>query len=377
MTTNFEAPRSGEYRRAPPRASIATMSIRQRLLRDFEAGRQLDLMLVAAVAAVLGIRFYLALTGYPQVGGDTLHIAHMLWGGLLMLAALVLLLSFVGRGPHRLAALLGGLGFGTFIDEVGKFVTKDNDYFYQPAVAIIYVVFVLLYLVIRSIHRETSATGAEYLVNAVQELEQLAIGDLDREERDRALRYLDRYGPARPPAPALHAIFEHADLVAETGPSWTARNLARWHDRYRRFSTAPWFGNVLIAFFVIQLLTRLVRLAGLVVPLPTFGERLLSIRLVNPEPLVTADLNWTGWLLLGSNLLAAVCVGAGVVAVLRSQLLTALRWFQRSVLVTLLLTQIFVFYRVEWLGLVEFSFYLLVFFALRFMIEREAAKQEA
>nr|MEE4269245.1 hypothetical protein [Candidatus Krumholzibacteria bacterium] len=41
----------------------------------------LDLVLVMAVLSVLLIRFYLHLTGYPRVGGDSLHIAHMLWAG--------------------------------------------------------------------------------------------------------------------------------------------------------------------------------------------------------------------------------------------------------------------------------------------------------
>ncbi|MBD3219609.1 hypothetical protein GF314_00080 [bacterium] len=349
----------------------------RRLLRDFEAGRQLDLMLVAAVAAVLGIRFYLAVTGYPQVGGDTLHIAHMLWGGLLMLAALVLLLSFVGRGPHRLAALLGGLGFGTFIDEVGKFVTQDHDYFYRPTVAIIYVVFVLLYLAIRSIHRERAATPAEYLVNAVQELEQLAIDDLDRTEHDRALGYLDRYGADRPPAPALRAVFAEATLVDVGRPGWSTRAVTRWRDRYRRLSTSVWFGRALIAFFVAQFLTRLVRVVGSFVPLPAIGEQLLSVPLLTPGPAMGATMGSMATLLLISNLVAGVLVALGVIAVVRGRLLAALRRFQRSVLVTLLVTQVLVFYRVEWFGLLEFGFHLLVFFALRFMIEREAAESRA
>ena len=161
-----------------------------KVIRDFEAGGYLDLFLVTAVAAVLLIRLFLQITGFPQLGGDTLHIAHMLWGGLLMLVALVVLLSFLGRAGHTLAAVIGGAGFGTFIDEVGKFVTQDNDYFFQPALSIIYIVFILTYLGVRWLHYGGSRTELEYLVNAMQETQQIAVGDLDTHERDRALEYL-------------------------------------------------------------------------------------------------------------------------------------------------------------------------------------------
>src|SRR5918998_6073135 len=89
------------------------------LLRDLQSGHNVELFLVSAVSAVLAIRAYLRLANYPQVGGDSLHIAHMLWGGMLMLAALLILLTFIGRASERLAAFIGGVGFGTFIDEVG------------------------------------------------------------------------------------------------------------------------------------------------------------------------------------------------------------------------------------------------------------------
>ena len=53
----------------------------------------------------------------------------MLWGGALMLVALVLLLAFLDRTVQHVAAVIAGLGFGTFVDEIGKFLTADNDYF--------------------------------------------------------------------------------------------------------------------------------------------------------------------------------------------------------------------------------------------------------
>src|SRR3989338_10777420 len=116
-------------------------------VRNAEAEKLLEIFLVSAITAFLGIRFYLNLTGYPAIGGGGFHIAHMLFGGIMMMLALVIMLTFLGRHAAILSAVLGGLGFGTFIDELGKFVTKDNNYFYQPAFSIIYIIFVLLYVV--------------------------------------------------------------------------------------------------------------------------------------------------------------------------------------------------------------------------------------
>src|SRR5918994_6609646 len=87
------------------------------VVRNADAGGYLEGFLVSVVAGILAIRLYLDLTGYPRVGGGGLHIAHMLWGGLLMLVAIVMLLAFLGAQSRRLAAVVGGIGFGTFIDE--------------------------------------------------------------------------------------------------------------------------------------------------------------------------------------------------------------------------------------------------------------------
>src|SRR6476646_6174294 len=113
--------------------------------RRMDLGSLQDTVLVCAVATVLVIRLQLWITNYPQLGGGRLHIAHLLWGGLLMLIAIGLLLSYLGPKVRRTAAVLGGIGFGFFVDELGKFITKDNNYFFKPAAAVIYVVFVLLF----------------------------------------------------------------------------------------------------------------------------------------------------------------------------------------------------------------------------------------
>jgi hypothetical protein len=158
----------------------------------------MEIFFVAAVTSVLAIRLFLALTGYPQIGGGGLHIAHMLWGGLLMLISLIILLCFLGQTSERLATLIGGVGFGTFIDETGKFITSDSNYFFQPAISIIYILFVALFVFMRALESRQHFTEQEYLLNALRVIEEVVVRDLDENERRKAEGYLGACGSASP-----------------------------------------------------------------------------------------------------------------------------------------------------------------------------------
>ena len=46
---------------------------------------------------VAGVRWHLDLAGYPTIGGDSLDVAHVLWGGPALFIAALLPLLFVGR----------------------------------------------------------------------------------------------------------------------------------------------------------------------------------------------------------------------------------------------------------------------------------------
>ena len=129
--------------------------------RDVDFSTRLQTFLVAGVTMVLVIRTQLWLTNYPQLGGDGLHIAHLLWGGVFMALTIGLLLIYRNRAIYTPAAILGGIGFGFFIDELGKFITSDNDYFFQPAAALIYLVFVTIFLIIRALDRRVGLSSAE------------------------------------------------------------------------------------------------------------------------------------------------------------------------------------------------------------------------
>jgi hypothetical protein len=51
-----------------------------------------------------------------------------------MFLSLLLLFSVMNPAIPWLAAFAGGVGFGFFVDEVGKFISEDVNYFFEPAV---------------------------------------------------------------------------------------------------------------------------------------------------------------------------------------------------------------------------------------------------
>ena len=128
------------------------------------------LTLMALALSVIVTRVFLELTGYPQLGGGQLHIAHVLWGGLLLYVAALLPLILVNRWALTASAILNGIGVGLFIDEVGKFITQDHNYFYRPAAPIIYAFFLLSVLLFLYVCKPHQSNPREALYHTTEEL---------------------------------------------------------------------------------------------------------------------------------------------------------------------------------------------------------------
>lgn len=160
-----------------------------RVVRNVEFVQLFDSFFITAISTILVVRFYLKITGYPQVGGSTLHIAHLLPGTLLLLGAVILLLTAVNRAARGFAAIMAGLGFGLAWDELGKFITKNNNYFFHATPGLIYLTFVILYLIIRYISQR-SFTQDEYMANLLDLIKDAAIKDLDEHEYAHARQLL-------------------------------------------------------------------------------------------------------------------------------------------------------------------------------------------
>ena len=156
----------------------------RRPVRREGAERYLFITLVSFAGTVIITRWFLSLTGFPQIGGGDLHVAHALWGGLALFAAALLPILLAGRFVYLVSAALAGIGMGLFIDEVGKFITAANDYFYPAAAPIIYATFLLSALVWLRARAPEDPDPRSQLLTALELFEESVEGDLQVRERD-------------------------------------------------------------------------------------------------------------------------------------------------------------------------------------------------
>jgi len=343
------------------------------LIRNIDAGKYLEIFLVSAIASILVIRLFLELTGYPQIGNSTLHIAHMLWGGLLMLISIIILFSFLTKGAEWWAALLGGIGFGTFIDEVGKFVTSDNNYFFEPAVSIMYVTFILIYIAIHTIQTGWSYSKNEYLINALQELKEVALHDLGEEEKNKALNYLRNSNPLDPLVISVRNLISNTKTIPSSSPGLYTRVKSYLHGIYLKFTQYRAFSLAIVIFFLAKLIVSFSVVLVFIFFVGLGWERILNIEIIDHVAKRMENLSFIEVAELLSSLLSGVLVFIGIYYIKRSRLL-AYKMFEHSILISIFLTQVFMFYKEQFAALTGLAANILILVALRFMIEREESQ---
>jgi hypothetical protein len=159
-----------------------------RPVKRYRSEQYVLISLVTFALTVVLLRGILRLTGYAQIGNDSVHIAHVLWGGLGLFAGALVLLVFANRWALFLGAGLCGVGVGLFIDEVGKFVTQTNNYFTPAAAPIIYALFLVTVLVYLRVRRPA---GRDVRGEMYRAFEQMS-GVLDHEMSRHDLNALSR-----------------------------------------------------------------------------------------------------------------------------------------------------------------------------------------
>lgn len=301
--------------------------MRDKLVRNLEARRYFELFLVSAVVSILVIRFFLHITHYPQLGGSGLHIAHMLWGGFFMATSIILLFSFLNTRVVAIAAILGGVGFGTFIDELGKFITRDNNYFFEPTVALIYVVFIFIFFAFRLIEKEKRISQEEYLSNAFELTREVVLENAGAETKERAEEMLENIDSKNPTAMYIRKILSEVDLHEEKATFYEIlrRNLDIF---YRKIVKHRYFN------FIIILLVVLISAANL------YKSSDFITRYLAQGKLVSSFIDMGQFI---SSLLAVSFSILGFFWLKKSRVMAYTR-FKDSIYISIFLTQFFDFY---------------------------------
>jgi hypothetical protein len=342
--------------------------------RSTDIGPLQDAFLISAVTMIIVIRFQLWVTNYPQLGSGNLHIAHLLWGGLWMLVALFMLFSFVGHRLRLPAAILGGIGFGFFIDELGKFITSDNDYFFEPAAAIIYLIFIVLYLVTRWMQGNREMGSRESLVNAADMLSDAADRGFDDREKRQALELLSRADKSEPLTAQLTELVRSIRTVGARQPGRIARLGAGIRDRYARLVEHRLFDRLVIGLFVFWAIVSVLTIfsLGLAAALTLGGVEGLDINGPGED-----HISFINAAAMASSLISSVLVISGVVRMRRGDRLGAYYQFDRSLMVELLLGGFFSFVEIQFSAVAGLLATLLLLITVRLMIEGELELREA
>jgi hypothetical protein len=342
----------------------------RRASRNAELGLLHETFFICAITTILCIRTDLWLTNYPQLGGHGLHIAHLLYGGALMLVALAFLLTLLGGRVRWIGAVIGGIGFGFFIDELGKFVTADNNYFFRPAAGIIYLVFVGLFLASRAYQRRRGLNEDERVRNAFELIAEASIGPWQAGSRARALALLDEVATTNPLRAPLLALADGIDATPDPAPPfWT-----RWGEaiarRYEAATQQSWFGPAVIAVFVVWALVSLIAVFALVLPVgfeegaARAGERSDAI----------SHLSFLNWGSLVSSAVSAVLVFLGLSDLVRGDRPQAYVWLTRALLVSIFVTRVFSFVESQFGAVFGLGIDILLLISVQAMARQEAKR---
>ena len=326
-----------------------------------ERERAATLILISVVAfatTVTLVRLFLELTGYPQVGGGALHIAHLLWGGLAMFIGLFIVLIWDNPGALYLTSILSGVGIGLFIDEVGKFITKSNDYFFPAAAPIVYSLFLIVVIVYLIVRRRRKPDPRRAMVLALDELKEMVYGQVDEVEGQRILDNLALARKNDDPNVATIAalLYEQFSAQEEAFEAYQpgifkriAHTLRRWGQRLGQ----KWHRRLIILGLImnaVSVLAFLMVLLLLLVDSQLPGKFIASVMVAANK----ADAGGAiGQLLrMGLNLIVGFTALVAIIQLWRGRERSGMNWALVQIILSLTLLQLVTFYLTQFTAII-------------------------
>jgi len=321
-----------------------------------EASEYVAWMMVWGVVSLLGTRLYLNLKNWPIIGGEVWHIAHILWGGLGMLIGGLVNFMFYGKRAKRISATISGLGLGLFIDEAGKFLSRYNDYFFQPAVMVMYVIFMGLFLIYKYVERHQIKSEATLLHSILEDFEDIIRDDLDTGEKERLIERIEKLAKSenRTYLKVYNGLRKIVDEVEAKEIPNTNRLVLMYKNSkdwvMKKILNKRYFKATLLLFAGLYII-RWVWDAGIVM---LTEKKLFDVFLGDYEYFLSVD----GWF-LGAKVvfdgITAVLLGLGIQAMLFRKRKRALVMFEYGILINIFLSSVFRFYFEQFAGLVDLA----------------------
>ncbi len=336
-------------------------------VRREEGAQYLLIAIVSFAVTVAVVRGFLDLTGYPQLGGAGYHISHVLWGGLLLFIAAVALLTIDTPVIYVAASILSGAGFGLFIDEVGKFITSDYNYFFPAAAPIVYIFFLVTLIVYLRLRRPLPHDTLNELDQSLELIERNILQPLNADEWRELETHLTDVAQGNPASSNTRLGKMLLDYVhSEESSSLASAQPTGWQraiDRLNHWLSEGRLRGLLVAGLVVLALIVLKDPLGTAPWMPQGVSQLLQSIHFGPEvsPASATELSQVR-LVLEVVIGMVSLIAAGLLALKRTNGGVALGYL--ALVMALLTLDILVFYFAQFSAILEVAYQFLLLLGL-------------
>ncbi len=201
-------------------------------------------------------------------------------------------------------------------------------------------------------------------------MEEIANQNLDEDEKEQIAYYLSKSKNNNPLVSALEKVLENAELVPISPPGLFKQSSIFLREGYRRIASTKWFTSIIISFFLIQLSITFIQIMIIILFNRLGLNQIFNIGIFDRIAERLETLTFIDWAEILSSLLSAIFIFLGILLI-KKDTLRAFRMFERSILISIFLTQVFVFYKEQFSGLFGFAINILILIAIKFFIKKE------